>query len=59
MPLHPQILDGIIVGPRTKQWIAGKPEDSALDPDAIAQTYLDVHNQHRSSWTQEIDLRVG
>ncbi len=28
-----------------------------LDPDSIAETYLAVLNQHRSAWTQEIDLR--
>ena len=31
--------------------------DSLLDPDAIAKTYLDVHNQHRSAWTWELELR--
>ncbi|MDR3462510.1 MAG: SDR family NAD(P)-dependent oxidoreductase [Beijerinckiaceae bacterium] len=31
--------------------------DSTLDPDAIAQTYIDVLSQPRSTWTHEIDLR--
>ncbi|SAL54950.1 short chain dehydrogenase/reductase family oxidoreductase [Caballeronia arvi] len=31
--------------------------DSTLDPDAIAQTYIDVLRQHRSAWTWEIELR--
>ena len=31
--------------------------DTKLDPDAIAQTYLDVHRQHRSAWTWEVELR--
>lgn len=31
--------------------------DNTLDPDAIAQTYLDVLGQPRSAWTQEVDLR--
>ena len=31
--------------------------DSLLDPDAIARTYLDLHRQHRSAWTHELDLR--
>jgi NAD(P)-dependent dehydrogenase (short-subunit alcohol dehydrogenase family) len=35
---------------------ADKP-DSTLDPDAIAQTYLDVLRQPRSAWTWEIELR--
>jgi NAD(P)-dependent dehydrogenase (short-subunit alcohol dehydrogenase family) len=35
---------------------ADKP-DSMLDPDAIAQTYLDVLRQPRSAWSWEIELR--
>jgi NAD(P)-dependent dehydrogenase (short-subunit alcohol dehydrogenase family) len=31
--------------------------DSTLDPDAIAQTYLDLLRQHRSAWAWEIELR--
>ena len=31
--------------------------DEWLDPDAIAQTYLNVHRQHRSAWTWEVELR--
>ena len=31
--------------------------DDQLSPDAIAQTYLDIHNQHRSAWTWEVELR--
>lgn len=35
---------------------ADKP-DSTLDPDAIAQTYMDVLRQPRSAWSQEVELR--
>jgi NAD(P)-dependent dehydrogenase (short-subunit alcohol dehydrogenase family) len=31
--------------------------DSTLDPDAIAQAYLDVLRQQRSAWSWEIELR--
>jgi NAD(P)-dependent dehydrogenase (short-subunit alcohol dehydrogenase family) len=31
--------------------------DSMLDPDAIAQTYLDLLRQQRSAWAWEIELR--
>ena len=31
--------------------------DSLLDPDAIAQTYVDILRQARSAWTWEIELR--
>jgi len=47
----------MIIGPHTTEWGKGKPKDSMLIPDAIAQTYFDIHNQQRSSWSQEIDLR--
>jgi NAD(P)-dependent dehydrogenase (short-subunit alcohol dehydrogenase family) len=31
--------------------------DGAIYPDAIAETYWQIHNQHRSAWTHEVDLR--
>ena len=31
--------------------------DSLLDPDAIAESYWHVANQHRSAWTWEVELR--
>lgn len=31
--------------------------DGMLDPEAIAQSYIDVLQQHRSAWSQEIELR--
>ena len=31
--------------------------DSLLDPDAIAQSYLQVLQQQRSAWTQELEVR--
>jgi NADP-dependent 3-hydroxy acid dehydrogenase YdfG len=60
--LHPQgihvihvVVDGgIRSAVRTEA--AGAP-DSLLDPDAIAQTMLDVANQPRSCWTDEIAVR--
>ena len=35
---------------------ANRP-DSTLDPDGIAQTYLDVLRQPRSAWSLEVELR--
>ena len=32
-------------------------DDSMLDPEAIANTYLQFHRQNRSSWSWEIELR--
>ena len=31
--------------------------DGLLDPGAIAETYLQLHRQHRSAWAWEIELR--
>jgi hypothetical protein len=31
--------------------------DGLLEPDAIARSYLDMHRQHRSAWSWEIELR--
>ena len=32
-------------------------DDSRLAPEAIAGAYYQLHRQHRSAWTQELDLR--
>ncbi len=62
--LHPQgihvghfVIDGgIHQGPGDTRG-AERGEDGMLDPDAIAQTYLQFHRQHRSAWSWEIELR--
>jgi NAD(P)-dependent dehydrogenase (short-subunit alcohol dehydrogenase family) len=36
---------------------AQRGPDGMLDPDAIAATYLNIHRQHRSAWTWEVELR--
>jgi hypothetical protein len=38
---------------------AARPDvdDATLDPDGIAQTYLDVLRQPRSAWSLEVELR--
>ena len=60
--LHPQnihighfVIDGGIRSARVDRRDDGT--DSMLDPDAIAQTYLQFHAQHRSAWAWEIELR--
>ena len=50
------IIDGQIGGTSTAN-DDGRLPDSRLTPDAIAEVYLDLHRQHRSAWSQEIDLR--
>ena len=39
--------------------VGKKPDrpDSQLSPDAIAETYLATHRQHRSAWSFEVELR--
>jgi len=50
------IIDGRIQRPAA----ALTREEAANDmlhPDAIAETYLQIHRQHRSAWTWEVELR--
>ncbi len=55
------VIDGAI----DTQWIqenfperhALKDRDGILDPDRIAESYWRLHTQHKSAWTQELDLR--
>ena len=35
----------------------GDGNDNMLEPDAIAESYLQMHDQHRSAWSWEIELR--
>ena len=51
------IIDGQILSPRYAELVAKRPADGLLDPAAIAASYLDLHKQHRSAWSQELDLR--
>ena len=55
------VIDGGIDGERLR---AGAPQrveqagsDGLLDPEAIAETYWHLHQQHRSAWTHELDVR--
>lgn len=39
-------------------WAAGTSEDDNMaDPDRIAEVYLQLHQQHRSTWAYEVTLR--
>jgi NAD(P)-dependent dehydrogenase (short-subunit alcohol dehydrogenase family) len=55
------VVDGLIDSPvireRFAEQIASLPADGALSPEAIGQAYVDLHHQHRSAWSFEIDLR--
>jgi NAD(P)-dependent dehydrogenase (short-subunit alcohol dehydrogenase family) len=49
------VIDGGIRQPGEGR--AERGPDGFLDPDAIAQTYLQIHDQPRSAWTWEVELR--
>jgi NAD(P)-dependent dehydrogenase (short-subunit alcohol dehydrogenase family) len=49
------VIDGQIESERTRQ--AGRDAATVLAPDAIAETYWQLHAQDRTAWTLELDLR--
>ena len=51
------IVDGQIMSDARAHLARERPPDGLLDADAIAGNYLTLHRQHRSAWTQELDLR--
>ncbi len=44
-------------GSRKHARAGGNVDDNLADPDRIAETYLHLHRQHRSTWAFEIVLR--
>ena len=55
------VIDGGIGGDRllsrNPQLREQRGADGLLEPDAIAEAFWDLHHQHRSAWTLELDLR--
>jgi NAD(P)-dependent dehydrogenase (short-subunit alcohol dehydrogenase family) len=55
------LIDGAIdtqfIAENFPQRYALKDSDGILSPDAIAENYWQLHRQHRSAWTHELDLR--
>ncbi|EPS35146.1 hypothetical protein H072_11533 [Dactylellina haptotyla CBS 200.50] len=51
------VVDGIIKTPKTAAWMKDAPEGSKIEPDAIAETYLALHKQPKTTWTWELDIR--
>ncbi len=51
------IIDGMIQSERHADLGNERGPDSLLEPDAIAAEYVRLHQQHRSAWTLELDLR--
>ena len=54
---HVVIDGGIASTPQNARSNAKEGPDTMLDPDAIAQAYLQLVAQHRSAWSWEIELR--
>ena len=44
-------------GTRAHQRAGATVDDNMADPDRIAETYLQLHRQHRSTWAFEVVLR--
>lgn len=55
------VIDGPIDTPLIRrmapQVFEERPSDGVLDPDDIAEAYFNLHNQRRSAWTHETELR--
>lgn len=51
------IVDGLIATERVNGMMGAAAPGERLDPEAIAQTYLDIIAQPPSCWTQELDIR--
>lgn len=50
-------IDGEKLTSRMPQLRSERGPDGLLDIDAIADSYWHLHQQHRSAWTHELDLR--
>ena len=55
------VIDGAIdtqfIAENFPERYALKDQDGIVDPEAIAESYWNLHRQSRSAWTHELDLR--
>ena len=51
------VIDGQINTPRMREMSPDREEHTMLSPEAIAETYWQLHSQDRTAWTLELDLR--
>jgi NAD(P)-dependent dehydrogenase (short-subunit alcohol dehydrogenase family) len=51
------IIDGQINTPRMREMSPDREEHTMLSPEAIAETYWQLHAQDHTAWSLELDLR--
>ena len=51
------VIDGQIDTPRLREMSPEREDHTTLSPDAIAETYWQLHSQDTTAWTLEMDLR--
>ncbi|ABG05923.1 short-chain dehydrogenase/reductase SDR [Rubrobacter xylanophilus DSM 9941] len=51
------VIDGQIDTPRVRERYPGREGHTMLSPEAIAETYWQLHSQPPDAWTLELDLR--
>jgi NAD(P)-dependent dehydrogenase (short-subunit alcohol dehydrogenase family) len=51
------VVDGLIDTPAIRKMLPNQDPGTLLSPESIAETYWQLHQQERSSWTLELDVR--
>ncbi|MCM0614007.1 SDR family NAD(P)-dependent oxidoreductase [Marinobacter sediminum] len=51
------VIDGVVDLPRTREWLADKPDDFFVKPAALADAVWSLCQQDPSAWTFELDIR--
>ena len=51
------VIDGMIDTPTARERMPGRDRSTMLAPDAIAESYWQLHLQDATAWTLELDLR--
>lgn len=51
------VIDGQILSDQARRMSPDKPTEGFISPEAIAETYWQLHQQDPTSWTLELDLR--
>jgi len=51
------VIDGVVDLPRTREWLADKPDEFFVKPAAVADAVWNLCQQDPSAWTFELDIR--